>query len=208
MASLKKRSSECNLLQRKPSYNSKRKGKAELKRGQSVTGSLGTRSAINDEDKSEQVEKVEIEVLNLRNTLTSLDAKIGGLMRQIDARMPAYNQARAALGSSPVLDQKKNLIFYGVELDSVRLELIKDPSYTQDILEARLRSVMFEQLNITRDIPMDKVNNMHRLKTKQDEFRNNTNHTKSVQFCKAEERFSLSQASLFSLLPFSGSGVS
>ena len=158
MASLKKRSSECNLLQRKPSYSSKRKTKSELRRVQSVTGSLGTRSVNNDGDKSEEVEKVEIEVLNLRNTLTSLDAKIGGLLRQIDARMPAYNQARTAMGSSPVQDQKKNLIFYGVELDSVRLELIKDPSYTQDILEARLRSVMFEQLNITRDIPMDKVN--------------------------------------------------
>ena len=89
-------------------------------------------------------------------TLTSLDTKIGGLLRQIDEKMPAYNQAREALGSV-VQDNKKHLVFYGVELDSVRLELIKDPSYTQDILEARLRSVMFEQLSITRDIPMDKV---------------------------------------------------
>ena len=151
MASLKKRSSESNMLQRKTSYNGRRKGKAELKRGKSLAGALGCK-AYDTAD----VEKVELEVLNLRNTLTSLDTKIGGLLRQIDEKMPAYNQAREALGSV-VQDNKKHLVFYGVELDAVRLELIKDPSYTQDILEARLRSVMFEQLSITRDIPMDKV---------------------------------------------------
>ena len=124
-----------------------------------MVGTLGTNALniVDDGDNNENVEKVEMEVLNLQNTLTSLDKKIGGLLRQIDEKMPAYNQARAALGSGPALDHKKHLVFHGVELDSVRLELIKDPSYTQDILEARLRSVMFEQLNITRDIPMDKV---------------------------------------------------
>ena len=54
-------------------------------------------------------------------------------------------------------DVKKHLIFYGVDLDDVRLELIRFEEYCQDILEARIRSVLFEQLNITRDIPMDTV---------------------------------------------------
>ena len=125
--------------------------------GSVVVGSVGSVGTSDSGDRSERVEEVEMEVINLRNTLTSLDKKIGGLLRQIDDKMPAYNQARAALGSGPSLDHKRHLVFHGVELDSVRLELIKDPSYTQDILEARLRSVMFEQLNITRDIPMDKV---------------------------------------------------
>ena len=144
------------LIQRKPSYNGRRKGKSELKRGKSLAGSLGQKAADFMGDTSTDVEKVELEVLNLKNPLTSLDAKIGGLLRQIDEKMPAYNQAREALGPQGS-DNKKHLVFYGVELDAVRLELIKDPSYTQDILEARLRSVMFEQLSITRDIPMDKV---------------------------------------------------
>ena len=42
-------------------------------------------------------------------------------------------------------------------LDQVRLHLMADPVYESDILEARLRSVMLEQLNITRDIPMERV---------------------------------------------------
>ena len=54
-------------------------------------------------------------------------------------------------------DVKKHLIFYGVDLDDVRLELIRFKEYCQDILEARIRSVLYEQLNITRDIPMDMV---------------------------------------------------
>ena len=54
-------------------------------------------------------------------------------------------------------DVKKHLIFYGVDLDDVRLELIRFEEYCQDILEARIRSVLYEQLNITRDIPMDMV---------------------------------------------------
>ena len=37
------------------------------------------------------------------------------------------------------------------------MELIKISTYCQDILEARVRSVLYDQLNITRDIPMDKV---------------------------------------------------
>lgn len=37
------------------------------------------------------------------------------------------------------------------------MELIKISDYCQDILEARVRSVLFDQLNITRDIPMDEV---------------------------------------------------
>ena len=139
------------MFQRKTSYNGKRKGKPELKRGKSLAGTLGSRVYT-----TANVEEVELEVLNLKNTLTSLDEKIVGLLRQIDEKMPAYNEAREALGSA-VHDNKKHLVFYGVELDAVRLELIKDPCYTQDILEARLRSVMFEQLSITRDIPMDKV---------------------------------------------------
>ena len=44
-----------------------------------------------------------------------------------------------------------------MDLDDVRLELIRFEEYCQDILEARLRSVLYEQLNITRDIPFDKV---------------------------------------------------
>ena len=44
-----------------------------------------------------------------------------------------------------------------MDLDDVRLELIRFEEYCQDILEARIRSVLFEQLNITRDIPMDTV---------------------------------------------------
>ena len=74
--------------------------------------------------------------------------------------MPTYNRAIAELGSTEGVTRPslaKHLVFYGVELDSVRLELIKDPNYTQDILEARLRSVLFEKLNIKRDIPMDAV---------------------------------------------------
>ena len=52
----------------------------------------------------------------------------------------------------------RNLVFYGVGLDSVRLNLIDfDENYCQDILEARIRSVLFEELNITRDIPFAKV---------------------------------------------------
>ena len=54
-------------------------------------------------------------------------------------------------------DARKNLVFSGVDLDDVRMELIKINDYCQDILEARIRSVLFDQLNITRDIPMDKV---------------------------------------------------
>ena len=54
-------------------------------------------------------------------------------------------------------DARKNLVFSGVELDDVRMELIKINDYCQDILEARIRSVLFDQLNITRDIPMDEV---------------------------------------------------
>ena len=54
-------------------------------------------------------------------------------------------------------DARKNLVFSGVELDDVRMELIKMNDYCQDILEARIRSVLFDQLNITRDIPMDEV---------------------------------------------------
>ena len=44
-----------------------------------------------------------------------------------------------------------------MDLDDVRLELIRFEEYCQDILEARIRSVLYEQLNITRDIPMDMV---------------------------------------------------
>ena len=54
-------------------------------------------------------------------------------------------------------DARKNLVFSGVDLDDVRMELIKFNDYCQDILEARIRSVLFDQLNITRDIPMDEV---------------------------------------------------
>ena len=53
--------------------------------------------------------------------------------------------------------KKKNLVFYGVEIDEIRLNLLSYRDYCQDILEARLRSVLYEQLNITRDIPFDKV---------------------------------------------------
>ena len=52
---------------------------------------------------------------------------------------------------------RKNLVFSGVDLDDVRMELIKISTYCQDILEARVRSVLYDQLNITRDIPMDEV---------------------------------------------------
>ena len=162
MATLKKRSSELNLNTRKTSLNNKRKPKATFKRSQSMRGTLEAPNLEKDDgvDKNEKMKKIEMEIINLQNTMTSLDNQIGGLLRQIDEKMPAYNQARTALGLGPDLDHKKPLVFHGVELDSVRMELIKDPSYTQDILEARLRSVMFEQLNITRDIPMDKVCNI------------------------------------------------
>ena len=58
---------------------------------------------------------------------------------------------------APKKDARKNLVFSGVDLDDVRMELIKIREYSQDILEARIRSVLFDQLNITRDIPMDEV---------------------------------------------------
>ena len=58
---------------------------------------------------------------------------------------------------APRKDVRKNLVFYGVDLDNVRMELIKTNDYSQDILEARVRSVLYEQLNITPDIPMDEV---------------------------------------------------
>ena len=48
-------------------------------------------------------------------------------------------------------------MFHGVSLDPVRLELIKYEDYAEDILAARIRSVLYEQLNITRDIFFDKV---------------------------------------------------
>ena len=44
-----------------------------------------------------------------------------------------------------------------MDIDQVRLSLLPYRDYCQDILEARLRSVLYEQLNITRDIPFDKV---------------------------------------------------
>ena len=49
------------------------------------------------------------------------------------------------------------LVFYGVEIDSIRMQLLPYQNYCQDILEARLRAVLYEQLNISRDILFDWV---------------------------------------------------
>ena len=109
--------------------------------------------------KDEELLQIQSEVLNLTNILTNLNNKINDLLKRIEDKRAAYDQAKSDLKLSDPdhEDHKRHLVFHGVELDAVRLELIKDPSYCQDILEARLRAVLFEQLNITRDIPLDKV---------------------------------------------------
>ena len=77
------------------------------------------------------------------------------MIHKIEERKPTYTVG--FLCATRISDPAKNLIFHGVDLDPVRLELIKEPTYCQDILEARIRSVLFEELNITRDIPLEKV---------------------------------------------------
>ena len=61
--------------------------------------------------------------------------------------------------ASQVGEAKKShrLVFYGVEIDSIRMQLLPYRDYCQDILEARLRAVLYEQLNISRDILFDWV---------------------------------------------------
>ena len=44
-----------------------------------------------------------------------------------------------------------------MEIDSIRMQLLPYRNYCQDILEARLRAVLYEQLNISRDITFDWV---------------------------------------------------
>ena len=44
-----------------------------------------------------------------------------------------------------------------MHIDSIRMALLPYQDYCQDILEARLRAVLYEQLNISRDIAFDWV---------------------------------------------------
>ena len=157
MAALAKRKSELSLLHKKKSFSGKsRSGKSELRRSQTVRGPI----SLEREDGDGEGGAAQLQLQDLQTALAGLDKKIGNLLNEIDSKMPTYNRAIAVLGSTEGVTRPslaKHLVFYGVELDSVRLELIKDPNYTQDILEARLRSVLFEKLNIKRDIPMDTV---------------------------------------------------
>ena len=55
------------------------------------------------------------------------------------------------------MKRSHRLVFYGVHIDSIRMQLLPYQNYCQDILEARLRAVLYEQLNISRDIAFDWV---------------------------------------------------
>jgi hypothetical protein len=106
---------------------------------------------------------LEQELEDLQRQLAAADRKVAGLMEQVEEKMPLYKEARAALGparADGAQDCKKHLVFEGVELDAVRVRLARDPAYQADILEARLRAVMFHQLNITRDIPLERVSRL------------------------------------------------
>lgn len=102
------------------------------------------------------------EVSSLRGKICSLDSRVNNIIQKIEKHSLNYSSSSSLKGCNEHIsrkrsDVKKHLIFYGVDLDDVRLELIRFEEYCQDILEARIRSVLYEQLNITRDIPMDMV---------------------------------------------------
>ena len=104
---------------------------------------------------------VKNDVSRLRGDISRLDARVNNIARKLEENEAKYAQVDAMLGvRNTKTDVRKHLVFYGVELDDVRLELIKYKEYCSDILEARIRSVLYEQLNITRDIPMTKVGNV------------------------------------------------
>jgi len=99
------------------------------------------------------------EVSRLREDISRLGTRVNNISQKVEENESKYEQFLDSMigPQNSKTDVRKHLVFYGVELDDVRLELIKYKEYCSDILEARLRSVLFEQLNITRDIPMTKV---------------------------------------------------
>ena len=103
--------------------------------------------------------KVRNEVSRLREDISRLGTRVNNISQKVEENEAKYEQFLDSMigPQNSKTDVRKHLVFYGVELDDVRLELIKYKEYCSDILEARLRSVLFEQLNITRDIPMTKV---------------------------------------------------
>ena len=77
------------------------------------------------------------------------------LLTTIEEMKPAYVHAIKLMNTAnqPTMDQKNNLVFYGLPPEPLETQMEKEPEFCRDILETRIKMIFREYLKISRDIP-------------------------------------------------------